>query len=36
MVMQLAKSTGAKIIAMDLDDDKLGAAKRVVQIASYI
>jgi propanol-preferring alcohol dehydrogenase len=27
MAMQLAKATGAKIIAMDLDDEKLGVAK---------
>jgi alcohol dehydrogenase, propanol-preferring len=28
MAMQLAKATGAKIIALDLDDEKLGAAKK--------
>jgi D-arabinose 1-dehydrogenase-like Zn-dependent alcohol dehydrogenase len=28
MAPQLAKATGAKIIAMDLDDEKLGAAKK--------
>ena len=27
MAMQIAKATGAKIIAMDLDDEKLGVAK---------
>ena len=27
MAMELAKATGAKIIAMDLDDEKLGVAK---------